>query len=71
MKGRFSLNFKEGNRMYINMTGLITWWVLAFIISLGASIMEKDDTWEFVRRFSFVGFANTLVFIFLTYAKVF
>lgn len=57
--------------MYINMTGLITWWILALIISIGASVMEKDNTWEFVRRFSFIGFINTIVFIFLTYIKVF
>jgi hypothetical protein len=57
--------------MYINITGLIIWWVMAFIVAITSSLVKKENVWEFIERFSFIGFFDTLIFIFLTYIKVF
>lgn len=56
--------------MYINITNLLIWIVIALITSIIGSIAKKEDIFDFVDRLCFMEVFQITIFLTLSYFHV-
>ena len=56
--------------MKINIGMLLIWWFFALIISIIGAVIFKDSMSQFISRFSFTEYFDTVVFLILTHFKL-